>query len=316
MKAMVIEKFGDEKLLHFEEIPTPSPTENEVQIQVLYTSVNPVDWKIREGLMKNFLPHEFPLILGWDAAGIIKAVGKQVKKFKIGDEVYAYCRKPLVKWGTYAEYICFEADNIALKPKNLSFAQAAAIPLAGLTAWQALFDFAKLKKGETLLVYAGAGGVGSFAIQFAKYAGAKIITTASKQNHDYVKKLGADHAIDYHQPNLLHEVKKLCPEGVDVVLDTIGGKTLHESLDIIKPKGRLVSIVDQLDLKAVREKNIQFGFVFVSPNGAQLKQIASLVEQNKVFPPFIEEMSLSDASKAHQKSKEGHTKGKIVLKIK
>src|ERR1700733_2368139 len=190
MKAMVIEKFGHEEQLHLGDIPTPLPSDNEVQIQVLYSAVNPVDWKIREGLMKNFLPHEFPLILGWDAAGIVKAIGKNVKKFKVGDEVFAYCRKPIVKWGTYAEYVCFDADNIALKPNNINFAEAAAIPLAGLTAWQALFDFAKLKKGESILIHGGAGGVGSFAIQFAKHAGAKVITTASKQNHDYVKKLG------------------------------------------------------------------------------------------------------------------------------
>lgn len=316
MKAIVIEKFGHEEQLHLDEIPTPVPTDNEVQIQVLYTAVNPVDWKIREGFMKNYLPHEFPLILGWDAAGIVKSTGKNVKKFKAGDEVYAYCRKPIVKWGTYAEYVCFDADNIALKPKNINFAQAACVPLAGLTAWQALFDFAKLKKGESILIHGGAGGVGSFAIQFAKYAGAKIIATASKQNHNYVKKLGADYAIDYHQTNFLDDVLKLFPEGMDVVLDTIGGNTLTESLEIVKPKGRLVSIVDQIDPKMAKEKNIQFGFVFVSPNGSQLKQIASLIEQGKVATPFIEEMPLSDASKAHKKSREGHTKGKIVLKIK
>lgn len=316
MKAIVIEKFGNEELLHFDDVPTPNPADNEVQIQVLYTAVNPVDWKIREGYLKNFLPHEFPLIPGWDAAGLIKSVGKNVKKFKAGDEVYAYCRKPVVKWGTYAEYVCFDSDNVALKPKNINFAQAAAIPLAGLTAWQALFDFGKIKKGETILIHAGAGGVGSFAIQFAKYAGVKIITTASRQNHDYVKKLGADYAIDYHQENVFDEILKLVPDGIDLVFDTMGGKTLMDSISVLKPKGRLISIVDQLDQKIAREKNIQFSYVFVSPNGGQLKQIAALIEQGKVSPPFIEELSLSEASKAQKKSKEGHTKGKIVLKIK
>jgi NADPH:quinone reductase-like Zn-dependent oxidoreductase len=316
MKAMVIEKFGHAEQLHLGDIPTPQPAENEVQIQILYTAVNPVDWKIREGLMKNFLPHEFPLILGWDAAGTVKSVGKNVKKFKAGDEVYAYCRKPIVQWGTYAEYVCFDADNIALKPKNINFSQAAAIPLAGLTAWQALFDFAKLKKGETILIHAGAGGVGSLAIQFAKYAGAKVITTASRQNHDYVKKLGADYAIDYQSSNFVDEVKKLLPDGLDVVFDTIGGETLNQSLEILKPKGRLISIVDQLDQQLARGKNVQFSFVYVSPNGGQLKQIASLIEQGKVSPPYIEEMPLADASKAHKKSQEGHIRGKIVLKIK
>jgi NADPH:quinone reductase-like Zn-dependent oxidoreductase len=316
MKAMVIEKFGHEEQLHFEDLPTPKPTDNEVQIQVLYASVNPVDWKIREGLLKNLLPHEFPLIPGWDAAGVVTAVGKNVKTFKVNDEVFAYCRKPVVKWGTYAEYVCFDANNVALKPKTLNFAEAAAIPLAGLTAWQAIFDFLKLKKGETILIHAGAGGVGSFAIQFAKYAEAKILTTASKQNHDYVKTLGADYAIDYHKSNFVNEVKKLFPNGIDVVFDTVGGKTLQESLEILKPKGRIVSIIEQLDPELARAKNVQSGFVFVSPNGYELKQIASLIEQGKVCAPRIHEMPLSEASKAHEKSREGHTCGKIVLKIK
>lgn len=316
MKAMVIESFGDVEKLHFEEIPTPQPADNEVQIQILYTGVNPVDWKIREGYLKNRLPHEFPIILGWDAAGIVTAIGKNVRKFKKSDEVFAYCRKPTVKWGTYAEYTCFDADNVAIKPKNISFAQAAGVPLAGLTAWQALFDFAKLKKGETILIHAGAGGVGGLAIEFAKNAGATVITTASTENHPYVKKLGAAHAIDYRKNNFVKEVKKLAPQGVDVVLDTVGGDTLRQSLDLLKPQGRIVSIVEQLDPKIAQEKNVRFGFVFVSPNGQQLKQIADLIEQNKVVAPNIEELPLSDAKKAQELSKKGHTKGKIVLKVK
>lgn len=316
MKAIVIESFGDVEKLHFDEVPTPQPGDNEVQIQILYTGVNPVDWKIREGYLKKKFPHEFPIILGWDAAGIVTATGKNVRKLKKGDEVFAYCRKPTVKWGTYAEFTCFDADNVALKPKNINFAQAAGVPLAGLTAWQALFDFAKLKKGETILIHAGAGGVGGLAIAFAKNAGANVITTASTENHAYVKKLGAHHAIDYRKNNFDQELKKLAPQGVDVVLDTIGGDTLIKSLDVLKPQGRLVSIIEQLDPKIAQDKNIRFGYVFVSPNGLQLKQIAELIEQGKVLPPNIHELPFSDAKKAQELSKTGHTKGKIVLKVK
>lgn len=316
MKAMVIESFGDVEKLHLDQVPTPQPADHEVQIQILYTGVNPVDWKIREGYLKNRLPHEFPIILGWDAAGIVTAVGKNVKKFKKGDEVFAYCRKPTVKWGTYAEYTCFDADNVSLKPKNISFAQAAALPLAGLTAWQALFDFAKLKKGETILIHAGAGGVGGLAIQFAKNAGAHVITTASTANHDYVKKLGADHAIDYRKTDFGKELKKIAPQGVDVVFDTIGGDTLRQSTDLLKPQGRLVSIIEQLDPKVAQEKNIRFGYVFVSPNGQQLNQIGELIEQSKVVPPNIQELPLAEARKAQELSQKGHTKGKLVLKVK
>ncbi len=315
MKAIVIDQFGTEEQLHLNDLPIPKPADREVQIGVLYTSVNPVDWKIREGMLQNLLPHEFPLIPGWDAAGKVTAIGPNVNKFNIGDEVFAYCRKPTVQWGTYAEFICFDADNVAIKPKNITFAQAAAIPLAGLTAWQALFDFAKLKKEDSILIHAGAGGVGGFAIELAHYTGAKIITTAGVQNHEYVKQLGAKYAIDYHHPDYLKEIKNLFPEGIDVVLDCVGGKTLEESIELLKPNGRLVSIVRHLDPKMTQSKNIQFSFVFVSPNGSQLAKIASLIEQNKIKPPFIQEMPLEDAAKAQELVREGHTRGKIVLKI-
>ncbi len=316
MKAMVIDHFGTEEALHFNDIPTPKPADNEVQIQVFYTSVNPVDWKIREGMLQNLLPHEFPIIPGWDASGKITDVGKNITKFKPGDEVFAYCRKPTVQWGTYAEYVCVEGDHVALKPKNISFAQAAAIPLAGLTAWQALFDYAKLNKNETILIHAGSGGVGGFAIQFAKYADAKIITTASPQNHDYVKSLGADFAVDYHHANYINEIKTLVPEGVDVVIDCIGGKAMENSLNILKTNGRLVGIVRHLDPKLTQPKKAQFSYVFVEPNGNELAKIASLIEQKAIQPPYIQEMPIEDGAKAQEMVKEGHTRGKIVLKIK
>jgi NADPH2:quinone reductase len=317
MKAMVIDHFGTEEELHLNDLPTPQPTENEVQIQLYYTSVNPVDWKIREGMLQNLLPHEFPLIPGWDAAGVVTALGSRVKKFKVGDKVFAYCRKPTVQWGTYAEYICFEADHVAKIPNNINFAQAAAIPLVGLTAWQALFDFAKLNKGESILINAGAGGVGSFAIQLAKNIGARIVTTASPQNHDYVKELGANFVIDYHQSNYAHEIKNLIPEGIDVILDCVGGKTLEDSLNLIKTNGRLVSIVRHLDTsKLPPAKKIQFSFVFVSPNGNELAKIASLIEEGKIHTPHLQELPLEEAAKAQEMIREGHTRGKIVLKIK
>jgi NADPH:quinone reductase-like Zn-dependent oxidoreductase len=315
MKAITIKDFGGIDKLSFEELPTPNPADNEVQIQIVYTAVNPVDWKIREGFLKERLPHKFPLILGWDASGIITLLGKNVKNFKVGDEVYAYCRKPTIQWGTYAEYVCFDAKNVALKPKNINFAQAAALPLVALVAWQALFDAAKLKKGETILINAGSGGVGSMAIQFAKNTGARVLATAHPSNHAYIKKLGAEAAIDYTN-NLVEQVKKLAPQGVDVLFDAMGGKALRDTLQIIKPKGRLVSIVEILDSALAAKHNIDFQFVFVAPNGDQLAQIANLIEQNKITVPNIEEMPLKDAAKAQEKIREGHTKGKIVLKVK
>lgn len=316
MKAIIFEDFGGIDKLKMADIPTPKPLENEVQIEIECASVNPVDWKIREGMFKSRLPHEFPIVPGWDAAGTVKEVGKNVKKFKSGDKVFAYCRKPTIHSGTYAEFICVDVDHVARMPKSLNAAQAAAIPLVGLTAWQALFDTAKLKKGETILIHAGAGGVGSLAIQFAKNAGAKVFTTARENHHAYVKKLGANLAIDYTKEDFVQKVKGLIPQGVDVVLDCIGGDTLRDSLDVIKSGGRLVSIVEKLDPGKAKEKKIEVGFVFVAPNGSQLQQIADLIDAGKVVAPTIEEFPLEKASLAQEKVKSGHTEGKIVLKVK
>lgn len=315
MKAILLEEFGGAEKLKLKEIPTPQPADDEVQIQIAYTSVNPVDWKIREGLLKGRLPHEFPVVPGWDASGTVTAIGKKVKRFRAGDEVFAYCRKPTIHLGTYAEFVCFEANNVVLKPKNITFAQAAAVPLTALTAWQALFDTAHLKAGETILIQAGAGGVGGMAIQLAKNKGAKVYTTASRQNHDYVKKLGAEAVFDYHQ-DFTNELKKLAPQGVDVVFDCVGGKTLFSSFPLLKPGGRLVSIVEQIDPALAKQHNVKADFVFVSPNADELKQIADLISEKKIFPPEIEEMRLTDAAIAQEKNRAGHTRGKIVLKVK
>ncbi len=315
MKAIAIENFGGADRLKLMELPKPVPQDNEVLIEVAYASINPVDWKIREGYLKDLLPHEFPLIPGWDAAGSVSAVGAKVKDFKPGDRVYAYCRKPLVRWGTYAEYVTVDAASAAPMPKNISFAQAAAIPLTGLTAWQALFDFAKLKSGQTVLIHAGAGGVGSLAIQFARHAGATVLTTASAGNHSYLKSLGAQHAIDYLATDFVAAAKQLAPQGVDVVFDTVGGETQKRSLDVLKPGATLVSIVDAPDEKIAAQRGVRAGFVFVSPSGPQLREITQLIETGAVKPPRIEEMALKDAAAAHEKSSGRHVIGKLVLRI-
>ncbi|CUI16346.1 putative Zn-dependent oxidoreductase [Candidatus Protochlamydia naegleriophila] len=315
MKAIVLEEFGGADRLKLAQLPTPSPGPSEVQIQIAYAAVNPVDWKIREGRLKNRVPHEFPLIPGWDATGTISAVGKNVRRFKVGDSVFAYCRKPTIKWGTYAEYICYEADNVAFKPAALSFAQAAAIPLAGLTAWQSLFDSAQLKKGEIVLIHAGAGGVGSLAIQFAKLAGACVLTTASESNHAYVKQLGADIVIDYKQQNALESIKALYPKGIDVVFDTVGGETQKKSFELLKEGGRLVSIVEPPDNSLSEAHHAKGLYVFVTPNGGELQHISDLIQQGKVGPIQIQELPLEKASEAQEKNQKGQSKGKIVLKI-
>lgn len=315
MKAVIIEQFGGAEKLRMADLPIPVAAPNEVQIRIRYTSVNPVDWKIREGLFSGRFSHQFPIIPGWDACGVVSAVGKEVKDFKVGDEVYGYCRKDTVKEGTYAEFITFDASNIAKKPKNCSFAEAASIPLAGLTAWQALFNVGHLKKGQTVLIHAGAGGVGSFAIQLAKWAGAKVITTVSEKNIDYAKELGADMVIDYKKENFYDRCKKEFPRGIDLVFDMIGGDASLESAKLLKKGGIIVGSVGKLDDEDAIKLGIASEYVFVKPSGRELAEIAQLIEEGTIHVPFIEEMRLQDAASAQEKSRQGHTKGKIVLKV-
>jgi NADPH:quinone reductase-like Zn-dependent oxidoreductase len=315
MRAITIVDFNADKKLMISEVPTPEPLENEVKIKICYTSVNPVDWKVRKGFLHLMLPHEFPLILGWDAAGIIAHVGENVKNFKRGDRVFAYCRKPTVHDGTYAEYICVNAHHVARIPDNISDAQAAAIPLVALTAWQALFDKGNLKQGDTLFIQGGAGGVGSLAIELAKQKGAKVITTASTSHHAYVKALGADCVIDYNKEDIYEAVFNFTKEGCDMVFDCVGGDSLEECLSLLKEKGHLVSIVNTLHGDTLHGRNIKFDFIFVKPNGKELQHIADLLEQGLIQPPHIQEMDWTEVNEAHNLNKKGHTQGKIVLKI-
>lgn len=315
MKAIILEEFGGPDQLKLSNIPIPDPKPDEVQIKIAYTAVNPVDWKIRMGLLQKRMPHEFPIIPGWDASGTISAIGSNIKAFKIGDEVFAYCRKSKIQWGTYAEYICVPADFVAFKPKNITLAQAAAIPLAGLTAWQAIFDIGELKKSQTILIHAGAGGVGSLAIQLAKNAGATIITTATESKHEYVKSLGASVVIDYQKENFVTKIKELNPAGIDIVFDTIGGQTQKDSYAVLKSGGHLVSIIEPPDQQLAQQARVKANYLFVSPNGRELQQIADLISTKKVIPPQIEEMPLEKAAEAQEKNREGHVQGKIVLKI-
>ncbi len=315
MKAVVIDSFGGVDKLHLKEVPTPTPSDTEVLIQVYNAGVNPVDWKIREGAYKDAMPHGYPLILGWDCSGVVKSIGKNVHGYKPGDEVFAYCRKPLIQWGTYAEYVTIDAGVIANKPKNISFAEAAAIPLSSLTAWQSIFDFANLQKGQTILIHAGAGGVGNFAIQFARNIGAIVITTASETNHPYVRKLGAQYTIDYTKENFVERVREIIPSGVDVVFDTVGGKTTKESVAVIRPGGVLVTILDRNIQGLKVPPTIKTGFVMVHPDGKQLSAIAHLIKEGRVKSPQIKELPLKDVAVAHEESQNGHIRGKIVLRV-
>ncbi|MBU0678965.1 MAG: NADP-dependent oxidoreductase [Verrucomicrobia bacterium] len=313
MKAVGIREFGGREVMELMQLPDPQPGPGEVRIRVRAAGVNPVDWKIREGWLKDFIPHEFPIVLGWDAAGVIDLIGPGVTDFVEGNTVYAYCRKPVIHGGTYAERVVVPASSVALKPKRTSFSEAASIPLAGLTAFQSLFDEAALKEGETVLIHAAAGGVGGFAVQLAKHRRARVIGTASLRNHDYVRNLGADHVIDYRSVDFRKAVLVAQPGGVDVAYDCVGGPALAESVEVLKPGGRLVSIVEPTRTEELREDGVDATFVFVEPSGSQLKTLADLVDSGEIKTSVSAELPLEEFEKAHTMIESHHTRGKIVL---
>ncbi len=315
MRSIVLDRFGGPDVLREADMGCPTPADDEVLVRVLYAGVNPVDWKIREGVLKDRLPHRFPLIPGWDVTGVVEAAGAHVTEFQGGEAVFAYCRKPVVQWGTYAEYVAVDAKEAALKPPDLPFAQAAGVPLAGLTAWQSLFDHAELRSGQVVLIHAGAGGVGSHAIQFARQAGATVLTTASPHNHEYVRDLGAQTAIDYNTEDFVECTRDTHPDGIDVIFDTIGGATQQRSYQVLKQGGALVSIAHPPTPAQAERHGVRGLYCFVEPNGLQLRDIAKLLASSAIRPGHTEALALEQAVEAQERSKAGHVCGKLVLRV-
>ncbi|MGN4670371.1 NADP-dependent oxidoreductase [Bacillus cereus group sp. MYBK106-1] len=332
MKAMIIDKYGKVPM-RMAEVPTPEINEYEVLAEIHAASINPIDFKIRDGKVKMLLKYEMPLILGNDFSGVITKVGSKVTRFKVGDEIYARPRKN--KIGTFAEYIAIHEDDIALKPKNLSFEEAASIPLVGLTSYQALHDIMQLQKGQKILIHAGSGGVGTFAIQLAKIMGATVTTTASEAGANLVKSLGADEIINYKTEKFEDMLTNY-----DAVFDTIGGTTLEKSFNIIKSGGNIVSVsgmpntrfgkefgsgffktllfsLASKKLTALEKKhNARYSFLFMKPSGDQLRTIANYIEAGKIKPVIDRVFPFEDAQKAMEYSEAGRAKGKIIVKIK
>jgi NADPH:quinone reductase-like Zn-dependent oxidoreductase len=304
MRAVRLHAFGGPDVLKIEETSRPEPKSGEALIRVHAAGVNPVDWKIREG----YTNHKLPLVPGWDVAGVIEKVGPGVTSVKPGDEVYGYF--DLSRNGAYADYVTVPADEVALKPSSLDLTKAAAVPLAALTAWQGLFDVGGLKAGQKVLIHAAAGGVGSFAVQFAKWKGADAIGTASGRNVQFVRELGADEVIDYTKTAFEEAV-----DNVDLVFDTMGGETQKRSWQVLKKGGILVSILGQPSQKDADAWDVRQDSFVVRPNAAQLAQIADLIDSGDVKPVVETVLPLSDARKAQELSQTGHTRGKIVLKV-
>jgi 2-desacetyl-2-hydroxyethyl bacteriochlorophyllide A dehydrogenase len=311
MKAIVFKEFGPSSVLQELEVPAPIPQPGEVLVKLTHTSVNPVDWKIRLGYLKGMFPHHFPVIPGWDAAGEVLALGEGVKGFAMGDRVFAYTRLPTVQWGTYAEQIALPTSYLARIPENISDAEAASVPLAGLTAYQALHRKAAIQKGDRVLILGGSGGVGSFAVQLARIAGATVTASSSTKNHHYLQSLGAHHVLDYQQSDLGPQAAAVAPEGFDIVFDTVGGTTLKQGSSLIKripgaPAQRIVSVV---------ETPPEGLFHFVEPSGTDLSTLADLLADGTLRIPAITLHSIRDAAASQDLNAQGRTRGKIVLKI-
>lgn len=332
MKAFFIDRYGKQNGM-IGEVPDPVVGVHDVLVQVHATSVNPLDSKIRTGEFKLILPYTFPLVLGNDLAGVVVCTGSAVKRFKPGDEVYA--RPPEARIGTFAELIAVDENALALKPSNLDMAEAAAIPLAALTAWQVLVETAQLKKGQKVLIHAGSGGVGTLAIQLAKHLGAFVATTTSTANVQWVKALGADVVIDYKQQDFAKELRDF-----DVVLNSLGADVLEKSIKVLKPGGQLISLsgpptaqfaqeqglswvlgqVMRLLSSGIRRKarrhGVSYAFLFMLANGIQLQKITSLIEAGGIKPVIDRSFPFASTAEALRYVEQGRSKGKVTITIK
>ncbi|TKF21576.1 NADP-dependent oxidoreductase [Vibrio genomosp. F6] len=308
MRAVRIHQYGGTETLKLENITKPKINDDDVLIAVRSAAINPVDWKIREGYLQAFIPYELPVTLGWDVAGIVVEVGSKVSEFNVGDEVFS--RPNIARDGSYADYIAVKADEAVLKSPKLSFSEAAALPLAGITAWQCLVDVANVQPGQRVLIHAGAGGVGHLAIQIAKAKGATVIATASAANQDLLINLGADQAVDYAKSSLKEQI-----EPVDIVVDTMGGDVQKHSWELLKENGILVSVVDQPDEELAQAHNARAAFVFIEPSSRILKELNSLVEADLLKPLIEHHFTLETIVDAHLQSQSGRTRGKIVIDV-
>lgn len=307
MKAIRIHQYGGPEVLAQVEMQRPAPGANEVLIKVKAASVNPIDWKVRAGYMKEIFPLTFPATLGLDVSGTVEEVGPGAVQFKRDDEVYVSLE--VDAGGGYAEYVVAKEAIVARKPATLDHVQAASVPVVGLTAWQTLFEVAQLQAGQKVLIHAAAGGVGNFAVQFAKAKGAYVIGTASSKNLAFLGELGVDQAVDYQKTRFEDAV-----HDVDVVLDTVGGDTQERSFKTLKPGGILVSIVQPPSPELAAKYGVRALFYGSHPSSANLAEIAKLIDAGKVKTVVETVLPLAEARRAHELSQTGHARGKIVLK--
>ncbi|WP_338682987.1 NADP-dependent oxidoreductase [Streptomyces acidiscabies] len=307
MKAISYSRYGGPEVFEYGEVREPKVGPDSVLVKVRAAAVNPVDWKAREGYLDGIIDTVFPVVPGWDVSGVVVQPGVSVTEFAVGDEVIGYVREDFLSRGTFAEYVAAPVRTLARKPRNLSFEEAAGLPLAGLTAYQGLVHALGVKRGETVLVHAAAGGVGSLAVQIAHHLGCRVIGTASERNHDFVRSLGGE-PVTYGE-GLVDRIRGLAPEGVDAALDTVGGEALKASADILSGDGRLASIADG-DVLGYGGR-----YFWVRPDAADLTRLSELAEQGVVSVHVSETFPLERAAEAYRLNEEGRTRGKIVVTV-
>jgi NADPH:quinone reductase-like Zn-dependent oxidoreductase len=308
VKAIMMSQYGGPDVLKLAtDAPEPKVGPDFVLVRVKAAGVNPVDWKIREGKLDGLFQTDFPIIPGWDMAGVVERAGPAVSEFSPGDEVIGYVREDHVGRGTYAELVAAPVRALGRKPARLSWAEAAGLPLAGLTAYQALAKALGVNQDDTVLIHAASGGVGSFAVQIAVAKGARVIGTASPRNHDHLRALGAEPVA--YGDGLVDQVRRLSPGGVSAVLDLVGGDALKVTPELLTGNGRWASIVDP----SVTERGGRY--VFVRPDPNDLAALANLVDDGRLTVPVAKTFPLAEAADAQRLSEEGHTRGKIVLEM-
>ena len=324
MHAIIINETGGPEVLRYGEIETPEPGPGELRVRVAYAGVNPADWKNRQGMLAMYRPYVFPYIIGFDAAGVVDKLGEGVTGFAVGDRVFTPTNHGQGGQGSYAEYALAATDRVAHIPDGLGFAEAAALPVAALTAWQGLFDRGGVKAGQRVMIHGGSGGLGSFAVQFARWAGAHVAATCSTPNVDYVRGLGAERVIDYRKEDIADALAAWAPGGLDYLMDAVGVSTLPNGLDLVRAGGTYVSIPTLNDdgdipasMAASAAKGVTREFSVMTDVGsaATLAQIARLLAEGHVKLPPIKEYALRDAAEAHRQIEGVHTRGKLVLKV-
>ncbi|MCX2981766.1 NADP-dependent oxidoreductase [Halieaceae bacterium IMCC14734] len=324
MFAMIIRETGGPEVFEYAELSTPAPGPGEVLVQVAYAGVNPADWKNRQGMLAAYRPYSFPYVIGFDAAGVVAAVGVGVQGLAIGDRVFTPTNHGQGGQGSYAEYTLADADRVARIPPGLALRDAAALPVAALTAWQGLFDRGGLQADQKVLVHGGSGGVGSFAVQFAQWCGARVAATCSSPNVEYLKSLGVERVIDYRTEDIAVAVQAWQPKGLDFLLDAVGVSTLPRAIDLVAEGGTLVSIPTLVDdgdavaaLAEAERRGITHHFSTMDDShcASTLEKIAGLLVSGEIQLPPIKEFPLVDVAQAHELIEGGHNRGKIVLKV-